>query len=431
MDTVGKHFGFLAFGHAAYLLGYSTVGKQHEFFYQLVGILRYLEVDADGFAFLVYLELHFVAVEVDGACLEAVFAEYLGELVQLKHFFLEVSPSGFDNLLGFFVGEAAVALDDRMYYARVLHFSLLRDFEDDGVGQFFFVGAEGADEVAEPFGQHGDGAVYQINGCCALFGFLVDDASFFHVVGDVGNVYAYFPKAVFQPSDGEGVVKVLGILGVDGEGGDAAEVFALGYFFGGDFGRNLVGGFLYGGGVDVGQAELGEDGVHLGGIVSGTAQDVDHLADGVLGFIGPFYYFDDGFVACLSAFQLFFGDKDIVGERTVLRNEEGVRFGYFERAYKGVVGSFQYFDYFAFGFASAAFGVEGDAHTVVVHGVCRVAFGDEYRVAAAFGDEGVLSVALALEGAGHFYAVVVELVFIFIYFRDVVVHREFGQDVHA
>ena len=117
VNTVWQHFGFLAFGHAAYLFGYGAVGKQHELLYQLVGIFRLLEVDADGFALLVNFELHFVAVEVDGSCLKAVLTQYFGKLIQLEHLFLEVSFAGFYNLLGFFVGEAAVALDDGMYHA--------------------------------------------------------------------------------------------------------------------------------------------------------------------------------------------------------------------------------------------------------------------------------------------------------------------------
>jgi len=143
-------------------------------------------------------------------------------------------------------------------------------------------------------------------------------------VGHVGNVYAYFPKSPFQFADGEGVVEVLGILGVDGEGGHTPEVLTSGYFLGGDFGGYLVGSFLYGSGVDIGQAEFRQDGVHLGGIVSCAPQDVDYLADGVLGFVGPFHHLYDGFVARLAAFQLFFGDEDVVGKRTVFRYKESV-----------------------------------------------------------------------------------------------------------
>ena len=64
VDAVGEYLGLLALGHAAYLLGHGAVGQQHEFLDQLVGVLRYLEINTDGFALLVYLELHFVAVEV-------------------------------------------------------------------------------------------------------------------------------------------------------------------------------------------------------------------------------------------------------------------------------------------------------------------------------------------------------------------------------
>ena len=45
--------------------------------------------------------------------------------------------------------------------------------------------------------------------------------------------------------------------------------------------------------------------------------------------------------------------------------------------------------------------------------------------------KGILAVALALEGSGHFHSVVVQLVFVLVHFCDVVVHRQFGQDVHA
>ena len=39
--------------------------------------------------------------------------------------------------------------------ARVFHLSLFIHIENDGECQFLFVGAEGTDEVAQPFGQHG------------------------------------------------------------------------------------------------------------------------------------------------------------------------------------------------------------------------------------------------------------------------------------
>jgi len=250
-------------------------------------------------------------------------------------------------------------------------------------------------------------------------------------VGHVGNVYAYFPQAVLQAADGEGVVKVLSVLGVDGEGRDGAEVFAAGYLFGGNLVGDAFGRLLYGCRITVGQAVFGQDGVHLGGVVARTAQDVDDLSDGVLGLVGPFDNLHHGLVAALAAFQFVFGDEDVVGQRAVFGDEEGIRLGHFERAHEGVVGTFQYLDDFTFGAASATFGIEGYLHAVAGHGVGRVAFGNEDGVASAVGDEGVLAVALALEDTRHLHTVEVEFVFVLFRFVDVVVVLQFVEHVHA
>ena len=171
--------------------------------------------------------------------------------------------------------------------------------------------------------------------------------------------------------------------------------------------------------------------MHLGGVVARAAQDVYDLSDGVLGLVGPFDDLHHGLVAALAAFQFVFGDEDVIGQRAVLGDEEGIRLGHFERAHEGVVGPLQYFDNFAFGAASASFGIEGYLHAVAGHGMGRVAFGDEDGVAAAVGDEGVLAVALALEDTRHLHAVDIELVFVLFGFVDVVVVLQLVKDVHT
>ena len=250
-------------------------------------------------------------------------------------------------------------------------------------------------------------------------------------MGHIGNVYADFPKPIFQRADGKGIVKVFGIFRVDGESGYFPEIFAAGYFFGGNFRRNLIRGFLYRLRIDVWQSEFGQDGVHLGSVISGFAENIEHLPDRVFGFIRPFCYFYHCFVTGLSALQLIFGDEDVVGKRAVLRYEEGIRFLYFQCADKGIVGTLQYFNHFPFGFAPAAFGIKGDAHFIIIHRMGGVTLCYEYRISASFGDEGVLSIAFALEGSGHLYAVIVKLIFVFIYFGYVVISQEIGQDIHA
>ena len=60
-------------------------------------------------------------------------------------------------------------------------------------------------------------------------------------MGNIGNVYTQFPQARLERTDGKGIVKVLGILGVDGKGGYIPEVLALVVIFGQNDVRNLVG----------------------------------------------------------------------------------------------------------------------------------------------------------------------------------------------
>ena len=73
-DTVREYFWLFALGHASYLFGYGAVGEQHELLYQLVGVFGFFEIYADGFAFFINFELHFIAVEVNGAGGEPFFA---------------------------------------------------------------------------------------------------------------------------------------------------------------------------------------------------------------------------------------------------------------------------------------------------------------------------------------------------------------------
>ena len=117
VDTVREYLGLLVFRYATDFFCYGAVGKQHEFFHQLVGIFGNFEVDADRFSFFVYLKLHFVTVEVDGSGYETLLTQCLGNGIQHKDFFFEVSFFRFNYLLCFLVSKAAVGLDYCMYYA--------------------------------------------------------------------------------------------------------------------------------------------------------------------------------------------------------------------------------------------------------------------------------------------------------------------------
>ena len=313
----------------------------------------------------------------------------------------------------------------------MLHLGLVVHLEDSGVSQLLLVRTERAEQVTEAFGEHRDGAVHQIHRGSALFGFLVDAASFLDVMGHVGNVNTHFPQTRLERTDGERIVEVLGILRVDGKGGDFAEVLAFGIVFRSDDVRYLFGGLFHGLGIYIRQSELGQDGVHLGVVVTGLSQDVHYLSDRILGILRPFHHLHYGLVAVLSTLQHVAGDEDVIGQRAVFGEEEGIVFFHFQRSHEGVLGTFQDFNHFSFHLASPALGGERYLHLVAMHGMSRQAFGDEDRFASVIGHEGILSVALALEGSSQDDAVIVQFIMsIFYNLQEVVLHHVV-QDIHT
>ena len=117
--------------------------------------------------------------------------------------------------------------------------------EDDRIGQFFFIRTQRTDEVTQTFRKHRDGTVYQVYGSRPLGSLLVDDTAFLDIMRYIGDVYTYFPQSRFQLPDGKGIIEVLGVFRVDGEGYHFPAVFTFRIVFGSDFSRNLFGGCFY------------------------------------------------------------------------------------------------------------------------------------------------------------------------------------------
>ena len=333
MYAIGQGLGLLAFGHTTYAFGHGAVGQQHEFLYQFVGVFRLLEIASCGLAGFIDVEVQFLAVKLHGTVVEAGLAQRLGQTVEHHQFGSIIALVAFgagcrgwfacslfhavalQYFLHFFISKAAVALDDGMHQSPFLHVCLFVHVEYHAVGQFLLIGAQRADEVAEPLGQHGDGAVNKIHAGGPFHGFFVDDGAFGHIVRHVGDMHAHFPQTVVQRSYRQGIIKVLGILGVDGECGDISEILPLLIVLFGDFARNLVGGFLHLLRIFVGQSVLSQNGVHLGIVVACGSKHIDDFAHDVLVFrCGPLGDFHQHLVAVFPSFELVLGYDDVVDE---------------------------------------------------------------------------------------------------------------------
>ena len=193
------------------IFGDGLVGQQHKLFDEPIGLFALLDIDTDGFGVLVELELHFLTLEVDGAVLVALAAQDCGQGVEPEDGFPDGRAVGhgvgLDDFLRLLVGHAAVAADDRLAHPGLEDFggsvrSLTVAFafgvhlHDDAEAEFVLVLTEGAYFVAELLGQHGVGAVDQVDAGAAFVGFAVDGAAGLHVVGDVGDVHPHLHVAV-------------------------------------------------------------------------------------------------------------------------------------------------------------------------------------------------------------------------------------------
>ena len=92
---------------------------------------------------------------------------------------------------------------------------------------------------------------------------------------------AHAVEAAFEHLEGECVIEVLGIGGVNGEGGHVAEVAATQDLLFGDFRGDGFGLQLDGLWKGDGEVAFRQDGEHLHVVAAGFAEHVDDFADGV------------------------------------------------------------------------------------------------------------------------------------------------------
>ena len=386
VDTVDESLGVRE-GLASHLAArgdvfrHVLVRQEHELLDEPVGFLGELLAHGDGLAVLVDIDLHFGAVEADGAGGETLLAQFQGQFVEGEDGFLHLVRDnaafrafaelfdhrvvpGVDDGLGEFIGEPVVGDDFRPAEPGVDDLRERGDLEHGGEGELLLVRAQGAQLVGEFLRQHGHGAVHQIDGGAAGLGLGVHRRPGLHVVRDVGDMDAHLVVAVVQLAERQGVVVVLGIRRVDGEGEDLPEVLATGAVLVGDFVGNGIRGVLHGLVELVRKAELRQDGVHLGVVLAGHAQHVHDVADGARLAARPLVHDGRDLHAAHAAFRD--GDRDVVGHRLGRHEHPGLLPDDMENAHERLLGTFEDGDDLAAAAPDIAFPLLGDRHP---HGI--------------------------------------------------------------
>ena len=384
IDHRARHGTALFAAAVAAELRHAAVGQQHELLDHLVRFLLLLEVDAQRPAVLVEPEFHLLAVERDRAVAEPLAAQSLGQTVERQNLLGVVAAARLDHLLRLGVGEAAVGVDHRAAEPFVENLEVLVEREDRRETETRLVGAQRAELVREPLGQHRHGAVHQIDRRAALYGLVVDRRVRADVVRDVGDVHADLPHAVAHPAHRQRVVEVLGVGRVHGEGHRVAEVAPRGDLPGRDPGVDGPGGPLDLLLEAVGEFVFGQNGVHLRIVVAGHAQPLDQLAHGAFAARLPVGDAHHDLLAVADVGARAFRQVDVHGHPARVGAHEDLVRAHLRHTHVGLAVAFDDARDLAFEFPVAAAVHHGHLHAVAVEGVGGVALIDENIVFEPF-----------------------------------------------
>src|ERR1035437_2081550 len=376
--------------------GDALVGRQHELLDDAVGDIARRARDAGHGAQFVELDERFRQVEIDGAPAHALLVEhqreFLHQLEALYQRLIALAHGGvaFQQQVDVGVGHALGATDHARGELLAHHLAMMIDLHQRGEHQATQVGDERAEVGGELVGQHGDGAIREVNAGAAQLGFQIDGRSGAHIVAGVGAVDVQGEVAVREATDPDGVVEIACRLAIDDHDRHVAEVAApldvgLGDPSGhrlrllDDLGRELVG-----------QVVLADDDLHVDAKIVGVAEDFDHAADRGRAALGILQHFD------VDHHAVQFGDARHVGRGhpdAVERGGAGGREFHavrdidplmnpaigghhvaaapadFEFADHGGMGALQHLDDVAIGAAAGLDARDAHDHAVAMHGL--------------------------------------------------------------
>ena len=318
-----------------------------------------------------------------------------------------------------------------MHDAVILDVSLIVERKDDAEAQLLLVRAQRTDEVTQPFGQHRYGAVDQIDARGTLRSLFVYRGTLLDIVADIGDMHANLPQLAL-PADAERIVKVLGVLRVNGAGEDVSEVLAALDFLFRDARIYLLCGILDIFRILVRKAILRQDGMHLDVVVALLTQHVDNLSDDVLRLLRrPLRNLDHCLVARLAALQLLLRYQHVVHKDVSFRHEEGIVLLHLQLTHGLVNLVRQNLYHHRLLHVPLTTCHHSHAHPVTIHGKQRVTLRDKDVLAAVIGLKRVLAVSLADECTLLHLRLQVQLVAIVAVLRQEVVPSHLVHRLHC
>ena len=216
--------------------GGDGVGEEHGLFHHAVGFVTGAADNAHGFAGVVEDDPGFGDIEVERPALHVETNEDIGQIGEgverFAHFGRDIAGRAVefavDEILRLFVGETGVGMDDRVGDLAGNDRAFAVELREHALGETVLVRAQTAQFVGEALGEHGNDPVHQVAAHAALAGFEIGHGAVGNIVGNIGDVHADIEAAVFATRDGNGVIEIAGVRGIDGERDHAPDIAAPG-----------------------------------------------------------------------------------------------------------------------------------------------------------------------------------------------------------
>ena len=216
-----------------------------------------------------------------------------------------------NNVLRFLIGKTLVGIDRRSTKPLFDQLGLIIHLKNGRKGVFFLVGTQRTGLVGQHFREHGNHTVHQIYRCSPIISLFFQNGIGLHIMGNIRNMDAYFIIAVFQFLKRKCIIKILGILGINGKGQYITHIPSLsdlGFLYTGiqGFGVlfHLIRKFMR-------KSIFRQNGMDFRIMLAGSPQHLHNFTIRGIGIIGPIAQIDQNLVSIVGLFQLFRRDKNI------------------------------------------------------------------------------------------------------------------------
>ena len=181
-----------------------------------------------------------------------------------------------EYLLYLLIGIATITLNDSMCQMPLLDICLIVELEDNTITEFLLIRTQRTDKVTEPFWQHRDSTIHQINTCGTIICLFVYSRTLTNIVTYVSDMDTNLPQATIKLTDTECIVEILRILWVDSTCKHLAEILTTIYLLRCNGSINLICSILHVLRIFIRQIILRKDSMHLGIVLTCLTKDINY-----------------------------------------------------------------------------------------------------------------------------------------------------------